>query len=364
MAAAELRDDGAAALLAELVEQDAASAVVGVVGDHERILWQGSAGEARPGQPAEPGTLFDYGSLTKPFVATLALTLAAHDKVSLEAPLARLWPGSPLAPALGRVRPRALLRHRAGFVAWTPLYARCRTLADVDMELLGGSLLGPQAGELYSDLDYLVWGRVVARVTGRSLDDLLREHVLRPLGLTSVVVAPGDDLKVATTRCANEREIELAAGQHIDLPPAGPPPPGETVDGNARFLLARGWGLPASAGLFGTAADLWRLGAEWLRPGKLLNPTAVSAALAGGSRFVCGWWRRRRKGGGGDALSPGAFGHTGFPGGNLWIDRERERVFVLLAHRTSSRNDMNFWRRRFHAAALQAGQLAIQEGSR
>jgi CubicO group peptidase (beta-lactamase class C family) len=76
--------------------------------------------------------------------------------------------------------------------------------------------------------------------------------------------------------------------------------------------------------------------------------------LAGGGPFALGWWRRRHRGGGGPALSAGAFGHTGFAGGSLWIDPRQSRIFVLLAHRTHPAVNMNRWRRRFHAAATRA----------
>jgi CubicO group peptidase (beta-lactamase class C family) len=85
-----------------------------------------------------------------------------------------------------------------------------------------------------------------------------------------------------------------------------------------------------------------------------LEREAVAAALDGGGPFALGWWRRRYRGGGGPALSPGSFGHTGFAGGSLWIDPERSRVYVLLAHRVDPAGDMNRWRRRFHAAAERA----------
>ncbi|HXO41788.1 MAG TPA: serine hydrolase, partial [Thermoanaerobaculia bacterium] len=136
-------------------------------------------------------------------------------------------------------------------------------------------------------------------------------------------------------------------------------------DGNARFLA--GLAAPAApgpamsgvlwgfAGLFGTAAALWTLGAEWLEPRLLLHREDVAAALAGGGPFALGWWRRRsRGGGGGPALSAGSFGHTGFAGGSLWIDPRRSRVFVLLAHRVDPATNLNRWRRRFHAAAARA----------
>jgi CubicO group peptidase (beta-lactamase class C family) len=400
-------------LVDSLVESGAASSAVALVGDAREVVWCRTAGWARGGPPAgrlaEPSTWFDYGSLTKPFAATLGLVLDRSGELPLATPL-----GAVLAGAHARLAaaPLAnLLRHGARMQAWTPLYARCRSLAAVRELLLGGELLGGRAGT-YSDLDYMLWGIAVERALGRPLAALIAERVTVPLGLSSapavsadddavgdigdlgevghlssgssdcsgfsgysglagcsglageaalgavaaVAAPPGDVPAVAESRMGGGREAELAARQGIAIAPLPPPAPGEPQDGNARFLLrlaARG-AIAGHAGLFGTAAALWRLGAEWLAPEVLLDSATVAGALAGGGPFALGWWRRRHRGSGGSGLSPLAFGHSGFAGGSLWIDPQMRRVFVLLAHRLDPACNLNRWRRRFHAAAGRA----------
>jgi CubicO group peptidase (beta-lactamase class C family) len=346
-------------LLRDLVSSGTASAAVGLVGrvgsdGHDAsVEWEGAAGLARPGVAAGAGTLFDFGSLNKPFVATLALTLDAGGELALSAPVGALMPArGARARALARRPLSDLLRHRSGLAAWTPLYHRCATSGEVESLLAGGALLGTRAGT-YSDLDYLLWARLAERRCGEPLAALLRRRVLAPLELEAVVAAPGERTDVALSHCDTGREVELAARQGLAVAPLGPPPAGLPLDGNARFLLALGWGLPGHGGLFGRARDLWRLGTEWLAPRRLLQADGVASALAGGGPFALGWWRRRVKGGGGGpALAPAAFGHTGFPGGNLWIDPVARRVLVLLAHREDPASKMNHWRRRFHAVAM------------
>lgn len=351
-------------LVASLVDSGAASAAMALVGSAREIEWSRAAGWARggppAGRPAEAATWFDYGSLTKPFVATLALELDRTGELPLGMRIGEALAGPDRR--LG-VRPLAdLLRHRAGLLGWTPLYARCRSLAEVEALLLSGALLGARSGT-YSDLDYLLWGLAAERALGRPLAALVGERVLAPLGVDgSIAAGPGELRQVAESRMDSGREVELAARQGIELALVPPPPIGLPQDGNARFLSA----LPAAvassrgallgfAGLFGTAAALWRLGAEWLEPRLLLHSEAVAAALAGGGPFALGWWRRRSRGGaGGPALSAGSFGHTGFAGGSLWIDPRRSRVLVLLAHRLDPAINLNRWRRRFHAAAARA----------
>src|SRR4029078_6868657 len=53
--------------LGELVATGVFSSVVGLVATVGEIVWEGAAGEARAGAPAETATRFDYASLTKPF---------------------------------------------------------------------------------------------------------------------------------------------------------------------------------------------------------------------------------------------------------------------------------------------------------
>ena len=337
--------------LDNLLRAGAATAAVAAVGTADRILWEEAAGEARAGVPATVSTRFDYASLTKPFVATLALVLDAEGVLPLESPIGDFWPEAD--PRLGRRPLSDLLRHRSGIAAWRPLYHLCRSREDVLALLLSPSLLGTRAGT-YSDLDYILWGMTVERVTGAPLHELVRSRVLIPLRLSSVEPTPGDRHDIAESRMDTGKEALLAAGLGLAVPALPPPPVGMPQDGNARFLLGLSGDpgrMTGHAGLFGRARDLWALGAEWLAPGRLLKPAAVAAALGGGGSFALGWWRRTLRGSAGRALSRGSFGHTGFSGGSLWIDPAVDRIFVLLSSRADPACDIHRWRRRFHALA-------------
>lgn len=339
--------------LEELISTRTATAATALAGTADEILWQESAGEARPGHPANPETVFDFASLTKPFTFTLALVLDTDKTLPLKTRIGEIWPEA--NPRLARRPVEDLLRHRSGMASWAPLYHLCRSRERLWEEILPLLLSGDRMREtrrpVYGDLDLLLYGLAVEKVTGEPYVRLLRSRVLDPLGL-SVEPPPGDRPDVAISRMDTGKEVELAARQGLEIALQGPPPPGMPQDGNARFLVSQGGpdALPAHAGLFGRARDLWRLGAEWLAPHSLLKQEATKAALKG-RPFLLGWWRRTLKGSGGPALSPGSFGHTGFAGGSLWIDPEERRVLVLLTHRTEPSSDMNAWRRRFHALA-------------
>ncbi len=289
---------------------------------------------------------FDFASLTKPFVATLALVLEGAGELPLSLKLGDLWEGA--RRELARKTLEDLLRQRAGMAAWVPLGLLCVSSKDVEQLLVRGDL--PVArSETYSDLSYLLWALSAERVLGRPLWPILRERVIEPLGLASVGPAPGDQPDVVQSWMDGGKESELAALQGWQLPVAPPPEIGSPQDGNARFLRFLGQEVPGHAGLFGDAFDLYRLGQEWLRPQKLLDPAAVARALNGGRSYALGWRRRAARGSAGPMFSRRAFGQTGFAGGSLWMDPESDRIRVLLASRRDPLADFNAWRRRFHA---------------
>ncbi len=339
------------ALLGEMVGAGAVGAAVALVGDRRAIRLGARAGRTRieGGRAVADEDLFDLASLTKPFTATLALVLDAAGLLPLDLPIGEIWPGA--VRALGRRSLSDLLRQRAGFRPWAPLYRRCRSRATAERLLLGGELLGARPGT-YSDLGFMLWGFGAERLLRRSLEELLREHLLRPLRLTSAGPNPRRGAPVVECRLDNAREVALAlaAEQGIRVALRPGPEPGEVQDGNARFL----GGLAGHAGLFAAAAQLWRLGSEWLHPRAVLSADQVRQGLAGSSPFALGWARRGQLGAAGSELEPVAVGHHGFTGGGLWLEPGRGRVLVLLAHRTSVQTDMGSWYRRFLRAAATA----------
>ncbi len=339
------RDRQLRALLRSQVEAGAVSAAVALVGTPGEIERSEAAGRSdRRGRRTGRGDRFDLASLTKPFTASLALALDRRRLLPLDLPVGELWPEAPRP--LARTRLESLLRHRAGFRPWTPLYRRCRDRAAVERLLLSGELLGAAPGT-YSDLDYILWGLAAERATGRPLAALFHAELLRPLAVRGVGPDPGARAGVVDCRLDNAREIELAAAQGVAVAPRSGPPGGRVQDGNARFL----GGLAGHAGLFAPARALWRLAAEWLRPGRVLAAGAVARALAGGGRFALGWGRRGSWPGA-EPLGRQSVGHIGFTGGSLWIDPDAGRIMVLLAHRTSGATGLDSWRRRFHRLAL------------
>ena len=343
---------GPIAQLDEMVAQACASgtftAVSALVASHSAVVWSATAPPILAGgrQAAiTPRTRFDLASLTKPYVATLALALDRRGALPLALPIGEAF--SNAAPRLARRTLEDLLRHRAGLQPWTPLYRRSRDRDGALRLLLAESMLGAPLGT-YSDLGFVLWGFAAERALGQPLRELLAREVLRPLRIEARVGAsPAPGPNVAPCRLDRQREQELAAKLGIAVARGKPPALGEVQDGNARFL----GGLAGHAGLFAPTAGVLALAREWLQPEVLLDRRRVERALSGAGPYALGWARRRVRGSAGPALDPAAFGHAGFTGGSVWIDPEQDRVFVWLGHRRSASSNLNAWRRRFHALA-------------
>jgi len=336
----------------------AVSAIEAQVADPKQIRWRHAAGYRLGGERLQPGARFDAASLTKPWMATLALALAAKGVLELDTALREIFPAA--GPWIGNATVEDLVRHRSGIAAWTPLAARLgKRLADAQelADFLLSESLWPKSGQAsselatYSDLGYILWGLAAEKVTGRKLADLLDLHVTGPLGIAPLGALAGNPPpeQIVECRLDNWKEVELAAEQGLKLARQAPFLRGVPQDGNARAIGA----LTGHAGLFATADEMLALGREWLHPGRILAPEAVARALAGAGPYALGWARQSADGSSGPEFAPGAFGHTGFTGGSLWIEAARERIVIVLAHRLCSRIDMNPIRREIHRLAAE-----------
>jgi CubicO group peptidase (beta-lactamase class C family) len=331
------------ALITELVGSGDVLAAAAIVGDRRRVLGQAALGRKSDGasHPLPAEALFDLASLTKILSVTLALRLDQRGSLPLDLPIGEIWSESPAV--LRRLPLQALLRHCAGFKAWVPLYARCRNREEITDLLLSTELLGAPQGT-YSDLGVILWGKAVERTLRLPLQEVIRQEIALPLQLHGLASSPVDGQWAVPCPLDNEREIQLAAEQGIELAREAPPSVGHVQDGNARFLGRSA----AHAGLFARATDLWKVGRAWLEPTGFLAPARVERAWSGTGSHVLGWKRGGDPAKGGPDLAGVVFGHTGFTGGSLRIDPARNRVFVLLAHRSSIQVDMEPWRNRFH----------------
>jgi CubicO group peptidase (beta-lactamase class C family) len=315
------------------------------------------------GEAVEADLRYDLASITKPLATAALLLLAQRDGLDLEAPLGGLLPelaGSPWA-AVSLVR---CATHTAGFPAWAPLYAAHGASREGYLEALRHTrpLSAPGLHAVYSCLGFVALGFALERGFGSDLATLFSELVAEPLGLADEL---GFAPPPATPTAAGERRWLVEQSLLVERGLSGQLPPAQKdalpcSDGNARGL----GGAAGNAGLFGTAAAVARLAAEFLPGGGGLL-TAEEAESATACRTAgleqargLGWQLASTPGcSAGPALPAGAFGHTGFTGTSVWMDPETRAGYVLLGNRLhpgSRTPDLHPLRRRFHALARRA----------
>src|SRR5437667_1747439 len=268
-------------------------------------------------------TIYDVASLTKVVGTTTAIMILFDEKkIGLDDPVVNY------IPTFGggdkdKVTIRQLLTHTSGLPAGRDIWRIAQTPLEARALVLSTPLEGrPVAQYIYSDLGADVLGLLVEVVAGEPLDKFLNRRVFEPLGMNETMYRPADSLKyrIAPTEVT---------------PPRGYPLRGEVHDENAYAL----GGVAGHAGLFSTAADL-AVFAQMMLNGGEYNGTRIVAdstvALftkrAAGTRAL-GWDTCGGSGSCGKYLGEDAYGHTGFTGTSLWIDRDREMFVVLLTHR-------------------------------
>lgn len=317
---ARIMDDG--------IREGVFPGAVVVVGTRERVLLARGYGrltwsEEGPA-PSPDSTLYDLASLTKVVATTPAMMLLLDaGSIGLDRPvrdyLPEFW-----GPGKDAVTVRHLLEHRSGLRAFLPLNDLASTEAEARRLVLEEPLSWPPGRSVvYSDLNAMILGWIVERVTGIGLEEFLREGLYRPLGLTETGFLPPREARLRAA------PVGLWRGHAIA---------GEVHDQNA----ARLGGVSGHAGLFSTGRDLARYAQLWLRRGRLPNgerifhpeTVALFSARGPGGRAL-GWEMRdtTSRENTGDLLSSAAYGHGGFTGTSLWIDPVRDLFVIVLTNR-------------------------------
>ena len=309
-----------------------------LVGRRGMIAYARAAGQRALEPKREPmtrDTIFDMASLTKPIAtATSIMILIDEGKLRLED---RMVVSLPEFDNNGKseITIEQLLRHRAGFVPDNPM-ADFDHGAGAAWQRIAQLGLDSRPGEKfrYSDVGFIVLGKVVERADGRGLDSFAREKIFQPLGmndshfrpLESSIPAPAAGERVAPTEWEKPGARMLRGVVH---------------DPRARAL----GGVAGHAGLFATADDLAIFAQTLLNGGvgpngrRVLSPLAVRAMIDAattppGQRRGLGWdietsYSSPR----GSLYGSSSFGHTGFTGTSLWIDPETESFVIILTSR-------------------------------
>src|SRR6266481_8438831 len=173
----------------------------------ELIIAQGAAGVRKRGT-AERITLndrFHLGSCTKAMTATLVAMLVEEGKLNWTTTLGELFADTvkPMHPAWEKVTLRQVLAHRASlrvepdglaaqvFKEWVlPPRAPLGTLPQQRLEIARQALsrppgIPPDTKYWYSNVGYVLAGAVLEQLTGRAWEELMRERLFQPLGIST-----------------------------------------------------------------------------------------------------------------------------------------------------------------------------------
>ncbi|MGH2698258.1 MAG: serine hydrolase domain-containing protein [Actinomycetota bacterium] len=296
--------------------------------------WVGATGTAvelprNEWVPMRKDSIFDMASVTKLFTSVVVTQMAERGELSLHAPVADYLPEFAQAdPAKAEIVVEQLLTHTSGMVAWMNLYnlpddeARMQAIYESQLRRLPGS------GYEYSDLNLIVLGELVERVTGAQFDRVVAERITQPLGLTDTGFNPPASKRhrIAAT------EYQPWTGRDMIR--------GEVHDENAWSF----GGVAGHAGIFSTVADMAILGQMVLNGGRygktrILGEDSVrailtnlNAGLGGAAARGLGWqleqWFYM------DAMtSPVTAGHTGYTGTSLIVDPLSNSLLVLHTNR-------------------------------
>ena len=308
-----------------IAQQQIPGAVL-IVGHDGRVVYRKAYG-SRAIEPRREAmtldTVFDCASLTKVVATTTAIMqLWELGKFRMSDPVAKYL------PEFGQngkqdITIRQLLVHYSGLgpdLDLTKPWEGKETAYRMAFE--GPPERPPGAGFVYSDINFVVLGALVERLSGEPLDEHAAKRIFGPLGMKETRFSPPQswDARIAPTE-EDENHHLLRGVVH---------------DPTARRM----GGVAGHAGVFSTVDDLALFaqalldgGRGVLTPATIAKMTAPQQPVNGTTLLGFGWdidspFSTNR----GELLPVGSYGHTGFTGTSLWIDPATKTYIVLLTN--------------------------------
>lgn len=315
-------------VVARALERGEMPGCVVLVGRREGIVFERAYGNRR----VEPDTvtmttdtLFDMASLTKPMAtATSVMILIERGQLRLQDKVAKFFPEF-AAKGKENVTVEQLLVHSSGLIpdnslddyddGWTSARPKICALEP---------LAAPGQQFKYSDVGFILLGKIIESVTGKPVSQFAQEEVFDKLGMQDSGYLPVGDLR-ARAATTEQRDGAWLVGEVHDP------------------RAAKMGGVAGHAGLFSTAGDLAIYAQMMLQRGqyggeRILSPAGVAEMIRprtiGDHRRGLGWdcksaYSRNR----GEFMTDRSFGHGGFTGTAMWIDPGLNLYVVFLSNR-------------------------------
>ncbi|CAA0137411.1 Putative penicillin-binding protein PbpX [Mycolicibacterium vanbaalenii] len=361
----------------------------------------GLDGAPAPAEPMTEDTIFDLASLTKSLATTTAfLQLYEQGRVQIDEPVQSYLPEfNPAAdPRRAQVTLRMLLTHTSGIAGDLsldgPWGLDSADKADGVRRALAALVVFDPGLFHYSDINFILLGVLIERLTGETIDVYVDDNVFTPLGMTDTHYLPPakacgphritgnalsvDPLAEHVAQCPEGtwstdllgRVAPTARNEDSHDDPARNPDYFHPLRGTVHDPTARRMGgVTGSAGVFSTAHDVGRFAQALLdrlagrpSPFPLRQSTAElmttpqqpghtaqqldAAHAATDTRFAPNYpavGGQNLRGLGWDidtgqsrprgvVFPVGSFGHTGFTGTTVWIDPGSDTYVVVLAN--------------------------------
>ena len=287
---------------------------------------RGTLAAASVGEAGED-SVFDVASLTKIATSTQVLLSIRRGELSLKGKIAEYLPEIGADPIL-RARMETidlfqLLTHTSTLPAWYPFYT-CR--GEDFFRALKTALAHtePTEGVVYSDLNFMLLGKLLEQIRGKPLERCLREDLAEPLELGRIGYRPDPGWPIVPSSYGNPIEEGMCRERGLSFDgfrPADRPVRGEVNDGNSWYYFR---GIAGHAGIFATAEAYERLCRFYMNTE---DPLLVGAL-------------REQPGAPGRGLGfqtgisyPHGCGHTGFTGTGIYFSREADIGVVSFTNR-------------------------------
>jgi len=325
-----------------------------LIGNENSILYQKSYGNFTYDDfsPAvTESSMFDLASLTKVVATTSAIMkLYEEYKIDLNDKVAKYIPEF-ANNHKDDITILSLLLHNSGLKAFIPFYKYYSSKEEVLNAIYNEPLdYQMNAKFVYSDLNAILLGLIVEKVSGIKLDDFCKENIFNPLDMNSTLFAPDENVKerILPTEYDNYWRNRQLKGE---------------VHDEAASILG---GVSGNAGLFSNATDLYKFMRMMLNNGRYYNPYTRGLKeenlfkseilelfirrfvdLSYVNTRALGWDTKPEPASSryripcGELISDNCFGHTGYTGTSVWCDKDRNLIIIFLTNRVypSREND-------------------------
>lgn len=297
-------------------------------------------------------TLFDMASLSKIMSTTVvALRMIEDGMICLGDTVGRFFD---CPDDKKDINIQSLMTHSSGLQAHIPLYNVCKSPDEILKTILESELIYPTGKRVeYSCMGYILLGKILEKVSGKTLDTLAEQYVFTPLGMNKTGYNPRTNPKLRNLDCVCT-EYSPHEKKYIM---------GEVHDENARFA----GGVSGNAGIFSTLDDVCKFALMISNKGEyegryILTPSTFEKAifnythdLPGEDRGLGFYLSSHPLSPSGDLFPYGSYGHLGFTGNSLFVDSKTGAFAILLTNRVhyTRENDKIFrFRRLFHNCAM------------